>query len=57
MSEWFYTDEKVLDKAFEKVNDKFGGKLYSTHLKKINANARQNQLNSTYTGEIHYKVV
>ena len=47
VSEWFYTNEKTLDDAFEKVNDKYGGKLYSTHLKKINANARQNQLNYT----------
>jgi len=57
VSEWFYTNEKTLDDAFEKVNDKYGGKLYSTHLKKINANAIQNKYNSTYTGEIHYKVV
>lgn len=56
-SEWFYTNQQTLDKAFSKANKEYGGKLLSTHLNDINKNAANNKSASTYTGEIHYKIV
>lgn len=57
VSEWFYTNEKTLDKAFEKAHKDFGGKLLSTHLNDINSKSASNKSSATYTGEIHYKIV
>ena len=56
-SEWFYTNQQTLDRAFAKANKEYGGKLLATHLNDINKNAANNKSGSTYTGEIHYKIV
>ena len=56
-SEWFYTNQETLDKAFAKANKEYGGKLLATHLNDINKNAANNRSGSTYTGEIYYKIV
>jgi hypothetical protein len=34
-SEWFYTNQQTLDRAFSKANKEYGGKLLSTHLNDI----------------------
>jgi len=55
-TEWFYTNEKTLDTAFQDANNKFGGLNYSAHLKDINKTANLKQKKATYTGEIYYKL-
>ena len=59
-TEWFYTDEKVLNNAFEDAFKVFGkdGKTYNykSHLDDINKNAENAKKNATYTAEIHYKI-
>ena len=55
-SEWFYTNEKTLDNAFNDAFKNYGGKNLNTHLTDINNEAKKNKKKSTYTGEIHYKI-
>jgi hypothetical protein len=55
-TEWFYTSPPVLDKAFHNAFKIYGGRNYSPHLNEINKMAKENEKNSDYTGEIHYKI-
>ena len=55
-SEWFYTNEKTLDHAFNHAFKIYGGKNLDNHLQDINKIAEKNKKNSDYTAEIHYKV-
>lgn len=55
-SEWFYTNEKVLDNAFKCAQKEYGGRNMEKSLDHINFEADKNKKKSTYTGEIHYKI-
>jgi hypothetical protein len=57
ISEWFYTDEKTLDKAFTDAKKEYAGRNYESHLKDINKNANQHARNATYKAEIYYNIV
>ena len=57
VSEWFYTNEKTLDNAFEQAKEKFGGKNLENHLKNINTTADANKRRSNYKAEIYYHIV
>jgi hypothetical protein len=48
-TEWIYTDQKTIHKAFERANNDFGGKafLYSLRLPK-------NNKTPIFTGSINY---
>lgn len=41
-SEWFYTDVNTLKLSFEEINKKYGGKLHSFHLNRVNKQYAKN---------------
>ena len=49
-SEWVYTNEKTIEKAFEEAQDEFGGKLYITDVK----HSFKKVASKHFTGEISY---
>jgi len=55
-SEWFYTDEPTLDRAFTDAYKIYGGKNLESHLNNINKIANANKKKATYTAEINYKI-
>lgn len=54
-TEWFYTNAKTLDTAFNDANQKFGGTKYNAHLDGINKQANRNLVGADYKAEIYYK--
>ena len=55
-TEWFYTNEKTLDKAFDDAHNKFGGDKYNASVKGINKEAKKNAVGADYKAEIYYKI-
>ena len=62
-TEWFYTDEKTLDKAFDDAHNKFGGNKYNASVRGINTEAdknekamNKNKKGDNYKAEIYYKI-
>ena len=47
-SEWFYTNERTLDRVFNNAFKIYGGKNLNTHLRDIKSEATKNKNKSTY---------
>ena len=54
-TEWFYTNPKTLDTAFNDAHKKFGGSVYNPHLDTLNKQAVKERTGTDYKAEIYYK--
>ena len=62
-TEWFYTNQHVIDDAFNDTNNKFGGSVYNAHLNNLNSvvnrerkKDKKNKNITEFKAEIYYKI-